>query len=113
VRVRLTPGLPAGVEAVASGYTPFCALPADRGAALVRLERSDAAFKVAWQVLPADPTRPDQPDLDPSRAAPPREVADGERIDASPGAFVRLHCRVPVRGGAVLPRLRSVRMLDR
>ncbi|MGE3172965.1 MAG: Ig-like domain-containing protein [Planctomycetota bacterium] len=113
VRVRLEPGVPPGTEVLCSAYTPFRALPADRGAASARIERTDPALRVAWQTLPPDPRRRDLPDLDPARAAPARELVDGQRIDAAPGAFVRLRCEARVHGGVALPRLLRVRLLDR
>jgi hypothetical protein len=113
VRVHLQPGLPQGHELLASGFTPFRALPSDRGASVLRFQASDPGVRVAWQVVPGDPRRRGEPDLDPARAAPPREVLDGQRIEAPPGTFLRLRVQARVRGGAPLPRLQSVRALDR
>lgn len=113
VRVQLTPGLPPGATAVASGYTPFCALPVDRGVGSVRLVPADTAVRVAWQVLPPDPVQRTRPDLDPARAAPPRDLFDNQRIEAVPGSFLRLRCQARVVGGESLPRLLGVDVLDR
>lgn len=113
VRVRLEPGLPAGVQCTASGFSPFVALPADRGAAWLRVQGDSPWMRVQWHLLPADPLLRTQPDLDPSRAAPPRDVVRGQRIDAPPGSFLRLRLHCDVRGGESLPQLLTVRALDR
>ncbi len=113
VRVRLEPGLPADVRCVASGYTPFAAMPADRAAAQLRVQGGSSSLRVQWQLLPADPLLRTQPDLDPSRAAPPRDVVGSQRIFAPPGSFLRLRLQTEVRGGVPLSELLSVRALDR
>jgi len=112
-RVQLTPGLPPGAEAVATGFTPFSALPPDRAAGSLRLRPADSEIRVAWQVTQPDPVLHSRPDRDPSRAAPPREATDGQRVDAPPGAFLRLRLQARVVGGAPLPRLLQVDVLDR
>jgi hypothetical protein len=53
------------------------------------------------------------PDMDPMRASAPRDAADGQRIDGTPGSFLRLRLQADLRGGEPLPELLSVRVLDR
>lgn len=113
VRVQMTPGLPPGAEVMASGMTPFVQLPADRAVGALRIRPADTAMRLAWQVAPADPVARSRPDLAPGRAAPPREIRDGERLEAEPGAFLRLRLQARVVGGAPLPRLLGIDVLDR
>lgn len=113
LRVRLTAGLPGGATASASGLSPWLAVPADRGAARMRLRPSSTPVRVSWQVLPPDPLLPTRPDLDPARATSARDVVDDLVIDVAPGAFLRLRLAVEVRGGLELPQLAAVRALDR
>lgn len=113
VRVRLTPGLPDGAERTATGYTSFVALPPSGAGGIVRIDPPDTDVRVAWQAVAADPVDRERPDADPGRRTPPRDVEDGQRIDAPIGSFVRMRCTARVRGGEPLPRLESIRLLDR
>jgi hypothetical protein len=113
VRIRLQQGLPAGTAVSASAWSPFAALPGDRGGSVLRIRGSGGTLRTMWQVAPHDPLQRGTPDLDPSRAAPARNAVDGQRIDAAPGSFLRLRLQAEVRAGEPLPELVSVRALDR
>ena len=113
VRIQLQPGLPPNTVAAASAWSPFAALPMDRGASVLRIRGSGGALRTMWQVAPHDPLQRGTPDRDPSRAAPARDAVDGQRIDASPGSFLRLRLQADVRSGEPLPELVAVRALDR
>lgn len=113
IRVRLQPGLPEGVTCTARGISPWLALPGDRGARRLRMQPGSTPVHVAWQELPPDPLRPGRPDFDPARASAAREAVDDVAVDVPPGAFLRLRLAVELRGGAALPHVAAVRLLDR
>ncbi len=113
IRVRLLPGLPSGVTSQVEGLTPSIRLPSDRGAEWLQIEAQGPTLRVLWQALASHPVRLDEPDLDPARTPALREAADGQRIEAPPGAWLRLCLRAEVQGGAPLPVLSLARALGR
>lgn len=110
---RLTYGVAAGAAFDVAGYTPWYSLPVPSDGGVLRVMPEDSLVRVGWQVASPHPIDPAVPDSRADRIGKPRIATDGTFLPLPLGSFLRLRLEAAVRGDRPLPRLSSLRLLER
>ncbi|MBX3461898.1 MAG: Ig-like domain-containing protein [Planctomycetes bacterium] len=108
-----TYGVPAGSDLQVTGLTPWRQLPPDRDSGFVRLVDASPGLAAAWQAAAPDALAPQQPDPRLARQSRPHPIQDGDLVTIGAGSFLRVELSARVQGGAPIPTVRELRLLDR
>jgi hypothetical protein len=111
--VSFTRGVPAGGRWSASCCSPWLQLPSDTLEPHLAVFDATPGCTVAWQVAPADPLQPRQPDLRPGRPSGMRLAQDRDRLAMQPGEFVRFRVAAEVAWGMPVGGVRGIQIADR